>query len=158
VSDLSWRSLPGSLPLICRHERSDTPAPARRRHWAAVVERLGLSPQQARIVEVILSGSATSRSRQKLGLAVPTVRTYLGRIFQRLGVEDRVELVVRVFVTARELTNGRRMSSPLMSSQTVSSQMTSGQARAARYSPSTIGGDPTDGSVGASLSPKDGHP
>jgi len=38
-----------------------------------------------------------------MGVRVPTVRTYLTRIFQRTGASDRVELVVRVFDCAATL-------------------------------------------------------
>jgi DNA-binding CsgD family transcriptional regulator len=36
-----------------------------------------------------------------MGVRVPTVRTYLTRVFQRTGSTDRVGLVLRVFAVAR---------------------------------------------------------
>jgi DNA-binding NarL/FixJ family response regulator len=53
---------------------------------------LGLSPQQARIVELILEGKKDKQIAVVLGLRRCTVRTYLGRIFIRLGVTDRMGL------------------------------------------------------------------
>lgn len=71
--------------------------------WVAVVAALELSPQQARIVELLLCGRRDKQIAQAMSLSVPTVRTYLGRIFLRLGVQDRVELILRVFATAHAL-------------------------------------------------------
>ncbi len=72
--------------------------------WAEVVSTLGFSPQQARIVELILCGACDKQIADRLSLSVDTVRTYLKRIDWRLGVRGRVELVVRVFVTALNIT------------------------------------------------------
>lgn len=65
--------------------------------WDEVVGALSLSPQQARIVELLLCGKRDKQIATALGLTVPTVRTYLARIFVRAGVQDRVELILRVF-------------------------------------------------------------
>jgi len=53
---------------------------------------LGLPPRQARIVELILAGKKDKQIAAALGLKRCTVRTYLGRIFIRLGVSDRMGL------------------------------------------------------------------
>jgi DNA-binding NarL/FixJ family response regulator len=71
--------------------------------WTGVKAALELSPQQARIVELLLRGMRDKQIAVAMELRVPTIRTYLNRIFKRLGVQDRLELVVRVFVTAQEL-------------------------------------------------------
>lgn len=72
--------------------------------WLAVASVLELSPQQRRIVELLLCGCRDKQIAHELGLSVPTVRTYLGRIFLKLGVQDRIELILRVFTTAQALT------------------------------------------------------
>lgn len=71
--------------------------------WLEVIEVLGFSPRQARIVELILAGACDKQIAQRLSLSVDTVRTYLKRINTRLGTSGRVELVVRVFSTALEI-------------------------------------------------------
>src|SRR5438105_3182734 len=68
--------------------------------WSRIVESLRLSPQQARIVEMILEGLCDKQIASALGLTVPTIRTHLGRIFQRNGLEDRIELILRAFAVA----------------------------------------------------------
>lgn len=68
---------------------------------------LELSPQQRRIVQLLICGYCDKQIAGELGLSIDTVRTYLKRINSRLGVHGRVELVVRVFATALELTSRR---------------------------------------------------
>jgi DNA-binding NarL/FixJ family response regulator len=65
--------------------------------WQQLVETLQLPPQQIRIVELLLRNYCDKQIAAALGLKVPTVRTYLHRIFERLGVGDRIELVLRLF-------------------------------------------------------------
>jgi len=73
------------LPLIARSSR-----------------RLALSPQQIRIVELLLRNKQDKEIAAELGLSFPTVRTYLRRIFDRVGVEDRTGLVLHVFALAQD--------------------------------------------------------
>lgn len=70
--------------------------------WREVADALALSPQQARIVELILQGKQDKDIAADLKLSVPTVRTYLKRVFDRVGVGDRIQLVLRVFALALE--------------------------------------------------------
>jgi DNA-binding NarL/FixJ family response regulator len=67
------------------------------------VEGLGLSPQQARIVDLILQGKRDKQIAYELALKRSTVRTYLERTFATLGVRDRMELALHLF--ARTLRN-----------------------------------------------------
>ena len=65
--------------------------------WSNLTNHLGMSPQQAEIARELLAGSSDKQIAQKLGIAVPTVRTYLGRMFAKLDVQDRNELIVHIF-------------------------------------------------------------
>jgi len=71
--------------------------------WETIIGELGLSPQQARIVELILRGQQDKHIAAELNLSASTVRTYLTRIFLRTGVTDRVGLVLRVFAMAQKI-------------------------------------------------------
>ncbi len=82
---------------------SGQPLPLDDQTWEAVAETLDLSPQQERIVALLLRGMRDKQVACELGLSVPTVRTYLGRIFLRLGVQDRIELILRVFSVAQSV-------------------------------------------------------
>ena len=72
-------------------------------HYDGVVRALDLSPRQARVVRLILQGRRDKQIAEHLSLSVATVRTYLARIFARLGVADRVELVLCVWAASRQL-------------------------------------------------------
>ena len=76
---------------------SKPPAPLTPEQWQSVVAAMKLSPQQAAIVAMVLQGKQDKEIAAALGLRRPTVRTYLGRIFSRVGVEDRLGLVIRAF-------------------------------------------------------------
>ena len=73
------------------------PSPLNSAEWANAVRVLGLSPQQAKIVELILRGRKDKEIAATLGLSYSTVRTYIDRTFARLNVSDRVQLILRVF-------------------------------------------------------------
>jgi len=49
-----------------------------------------------RIVELILRNRCDKQIAAAMGLKKPTVRTYMQRIFTRLDVSDRVELVLKL--------------------------------------------------------------
>ena len=67
-----------------------------------MAEELALSPQQRRIVELLLLGYQDKQIAKELTISVPTVRTYLKRIFDRVGVADRVGLLLHLFAMAVE--------------------------------------------------------
>lgn len=71
--------------------------------WSAIVEKLQLSPQQSRIVALILHGACDKQIAGELKLTVPTVRSHLGRVFQKNAVKDRVELILRVFAISQSI-------------------------------------------------------
>lgn len=80
--------------------------------WARVVAALRFSPQQARIVGLIVRGLQDKQIASELGLAYATVRTYLDRISVRLGVDSRVALVVRVFEAAQRVRDDHGCQQP----------------------------------------------
>ena len=73
--------------------------------WQAIVVQLKLSPQQTLIVESILRGNQDKQIAEELDLSVATVRTYLNRIFERTGVRDRLNLVLKIFKMAQQLVS-----------------------------------------------------
>lgn len=68
--------------------------------WAAVVHELELAPQQERIVRLIMQSKGDKQIAREMGLSFPTVRTYLSRVFERAEVEDRIQLIHRVYAIA----------------------------------------------------------
>lgn len=65
--------------------------------WRRAATGLGFSSRQAQLVRLMLSGSHDRQIAERMGLRLPTVRTYLTRLFQRTGARDRVDLLLQVF-------------------------------------------------------------
>jgi len=95
-------AMPNRVPIgDCNANR--LPLPMDEATWEIIIDQLGLSPQQTRIVELILRGQQDKHIAAELNLSASTVRTYLTRIFIRTDVTDRVGLVLRVFAMAQEI-------------------------------------------------------
>jgi DNA-binding NarL/FixJ family response regulator len=86
-------------PRVC--DRDTLAFPMSDATWRRVATELGFSPQQTRIVALILCNRQDKEIAAELELTVPTVRTYLSRAFVRTGVSDRLGLVLRVFSAAQ---------------------------------------------------------
>jgi DNA-binding NarL/FixJ family response regulator len=87
--------------LVVANLKIDLPLPADK--WQQIMVSLQLPPQQIRIVELILRNCCDKQIATSLGVKVPTVRTYLHRIFERMGVGDRLELVLRIFAMSHQM-------------------------------------------------------
>ena len=72
----------------------------------AMLERTPLTPRERDVVGRLLSGASTRQIAASTGLTVATVNTYLKRIFAKLGVHSRVELVARVTGTKGVIPSG----------------------------------------------------
>lgn len=72
--------------------------------WREIARELRLPPQQKRIAGLILRHQCDKQIAAILRIKVPTVRTYLGRMFDRLGVSDREQLILLIF----RLSHGRQ--------------------------------------------------
>ena len=64
------------------------------------VRRAPLTPRERDVVSLLVAGSSTRDIAAETGLTVSTVNTYLKRIFSKLGVHSRVELIARMAGTA----------------------------------------------------------
>ncbi|UCF78709.1 MAG: response regulator transcription factor [Candidatus Eiseniibacteriota bacterium] len=81
--------------------------------WDALAENLRLSPRQAQIVGHILHGKSDKQIAHDLHISVPTVRTYMTRMFQKFEVNDRVELLVCVVRFLREYWRSGTSADPM---------------------------------------------
>lgn len=69
--------------------------------WREIEGGLSLSARQADIVRCIFEGMPDKEIASKLGIAIPTVRTHLTRLFEKLNITDRTELMARVVMEFR---------------------------------------------------------
>jgi len=80
--------------------------------WRSLANCLGLSPRECGIVRAVFDGDSEKDTAARLGLSPHTVHTYLWRIYRKLQVQSREELLVRVFAEFRSLpkrsTTGRK--------------------------------------------------
>jgi len=73
------------------------------REWRSLAAALGLSPREAGVVRAVFDGASERRIAEELGLSPHTVHTYIWRIYRKLQVQNREELLVRVFAEFRSL-------------------------------------------------------
>ncbi len=71
--------------------------------WHKVSASLALSPQQTRIVELILHGKQDKEIAAELNVAFSTLRSHLERIYRRLEVSSSKGVILLVFRTAQQL-------------------------------------------------------
>ena len=79
------------------------PLPLSKEHWTAIVQSLGLSPQQAKVTELLLRGLGDKQIAASLSITEPTLRTYLSRISARTRTRGRMELAMRVLAVSHEV-------------------------------------------------------
>jgi DNA-binding NarL/FixJ family response regulator len=70
--------------------------------WFGLLNELSLPTRQAQIVKCLFSGLNDKQIAMELHISVPTVRTYMSRLFSRFEVQDRNELILCVFGRFRE--------------------------------------------------------
>lgn len=103
-------------PAVVGHSRkhratsseSLSPLPINADHWQATVAALELSPQQARVTELMLRGMCDKQIASELGISESTLRTYMARISARTRTRGRMELAMRVWAIAREVEDSAR--------------------------------------------------
>lgn len=71
--------------------------------WRAIADRLHLSPREIEIVDCIVRDEKESAIARQIGISIHTVHTHFERLYHKLGVNSRVELVVRVYQTYLDL-------------------------------------------------------
>ena len=71
------------------------------KEWRALAASLGLSPREAGVVRCVFDGASERRIAEQLALSPHTVHTYLWRIYRKLHVQSREELLVRIFAEFR---------------------------------------------------------
>ena len=70
--------------------------------WRGLVDTLSLSKRQSELVKHLFSGFSDYQIAQTMGISIPTVRTYMTRLFTKFNIEDRHELILHVFSKFRQ--------------------------------------------------------
>lgn len=69
--------------------------------WAAIARSLSLSPREFEIVKYVFDGRSEEGIAFGLRISRHTVHSYLNRLYRKLGVKSRSQLLVRVFSQSR---------------------------------------------------------
>ncbi len=72
-----------------------------RRIAAAARDVGGLTPREAEVVRLVCGGASNVGIGRELGIAVPTVKTHLEHVYDKLGVRTRAQLVARLAAVGR---------------------------------------------------------
>lgn len=68
--------------------------------WQLVAESLSLSPRELQIVQGIFDDKKEYAIALELGISRHTVNTYLQRLYRKLAVNGRVQLVLSIVVAS----------------------------------------------------------
>ena len=66
--------------------------------WRSIADSLDLSVRQLQIVRCIFDGFDEPTIGHKLGLSSHTIHAHLNRLYKKIRVKSRCELIVRVFL------------------------------------------------------------
>jgi len=94
------RALARGLSYSNRMNRVPPDGRKRAQELAARLDRTPLTKREKEVVALLVSGASTRTIAEQTKLTVATVHTYLKRIYSKLGVHSRVELVARMVGTS----------------------------------------------------------
>jgi DNA-binding CsgD family transcriptional regulator len=69
------------------------PAGAQFERNDAAIRSLGLSPRECQILERLAAGRSNKEMARDLGISPNTVKTHVARVYEKLGVQRRVQAV-----------------------------------------------------------------
>lgn len=76
--------------------------------WLLIAQELGLSPRQLEIVRCLVDGLDEATAADRLGISPHTVHAHMNRLFLKLRVNSRCELVVKALFCVLETANQKR--------------------------------------------------
>jgi DNA-binding CsgD family transcriptional regulator len=93
------RALARGLSYTSRMNRPTTDGRKKGQEIQSRLDRTPLTKREKEVVALLVSGASTRQIAEQTKLTVATVHTYLKRIYSKLGVHSRVELVARMVGT-----------------------------------------------------------
>ena len=70
----------------------------RKAQWRVIADALDFSDRQLEIVRCVFDGLDEASISRELDISHPTVHTYLDRLYRKLAIKSRCELMVQVFL------------------------------------------------------------
>jgi len=68
---------------------------------------MGLSGREREVLRLVVADLKESEIAHRLSISTHTVHTYLDRMYRKLSVTSRLQLVLRMFATLREMSRMR---------------------------------------------------
>ena len=93
------RALARGLTYASRMNRVSVDSRRKGQEIQSRLDRTPLTKREKEVVALLVSGSSTRTIAETTKLTVATVHTYLKRIYSKLGVHSRVELIARMVGT-----------------------------------------------------------
>ncbi|MGD8861820.1 MAG: LuxR C-terminal-related transcriptional regulator [Myxococcales bacterium] len=93
------RALARGLSYTSRMNRPSADNKKKGQEVQSRLDRTPLTKREKEVVALLVAGSSTRQIAEQTRLTVATVHTYLKRIYSKLGVHSRVELVARMVGT-----------------------------------------------------------
>ena len=87
--------------LIAAFAGAPRPAPA------AMASLSGLTPREREILALVGTGRSNAQIAAELFISENTVKTHVGRVFDKLGVHERVQAVIIAYDTGLVTPHGR---------------------------------------------------
>jgi DNA-binding CsgD family transcriptional regulator len=66
----------------------------------AAIRSLGLTSRECEILELLASGESNKELARRLGISPNTVKTHVGRVYEKLGVQRRVQAIEKARMLA----------------------------------------------------------
>ena len=76
--------------------------------WRSIRAGLHLSGREFQIVQCVFDGEQESVIARELSISAHTVHTHLERLYHKLSVRNRAELLLRIFAAYISLERGNR--------------------------------------------------
>jgi DNA-binding CsgD family transcriptional regulator len=82
-----------ALGIWAGRKLTPAPRPAEFARNDAAVRSLGLSPRECEILGLLASGQSNKQLARTLGISPNTVKTHLGRLYEKLDAQNRVQTI-----------------------------------------------------------------
>jgi DNA-binding CsgD family transcriptional regulator len=90
-----------------RVQRDDIPVLVSDGQWAYLQRRYGLTPRERQIAEMVCQGLRNARIAEHLRIRPETVKTHIRNIYRKVGVRNKIPLLLRFVSEARSLSDSR---------------------------------------------------
>jgi len=88
AAQLVGGALPGGRDVLLLEERSEPISPA-------ALSAIGLSPREVDVVGLLVAGRSNNEIAAALSISPHTVKRHLEKVYSKLGVSSRAEVIAR---------------------------------------------------------------